>query len=436
LNFVSSENIIQLQSVDFSLCFGVIMPDPKQLAKDFLAALASSDAGLYESVLNEDASLFLGRWDGGEVYRPRQRVVERLISEWSSWNDATLDEFTVLSDGDFAGVEFRIQATENQRYVEHNRSAFLKFKDGKIQIVTLYCPEPMPSARRKGWIAPAELTEDEIHRLFESMMFANDPREGLMPNRGGRMSLRGGMEGSGDAHPGSNFVGGIRWSREEADVRIKEIIAYHRERNIGFQWLVSPYDTPADLCERLEKHGLILAGDAATMARPGLDHLGDIPTNPDLQVDVWDGNVHSQTDSLAHILKVCFNMSQEQADQMILGLQERTRNENFREREFNYLGSLNGQVVGIGRLQLMGGVAYLGGAATLPEFRGQKVYSTLLRRRMEAAQARGYHLAAINAEPMSRRIVTQYGFKEYARTYIYGWMPVMDVEVIKSLVPQ
>jgi hypothetical protein len=30
----------------------------------------------------------------------------------------------------------------------------------------------------------------------------------------------------------------------------------------------------------------------------------------------------------------------------------------------------------------------------------------------------------------------KYGFKEYSRSYIYGWMPVMDVEVIKSLVPQ
>jgi hypothetical protein len=412
------------------------MPDPKQVAKDFLTALASPDTLLYEAVLNEDASLFLMRWDGGEVYRPRQRVVERLMSEWSSWSDATLEEFTILSDGDLGGVEFRIQATENQRYVEHNRSAFLKFKDGKIQGVTLYCPEPVPSARRKGWIAPAELTEDEMQRLFESMMFANDPREGLMPNRGGRMSLRGGMEGSGDPHPGSNFVGGIRWSDEEADKRIEEIIAYHREQNIGFQWLVSPYDTPSDLCKRLEKHGLILAGDAATMARSEMDHLDDIPTNPDLQVEIWDGDDITLTDSLAHILKVCFNMPQEQVDQMILGLRERTKNERFREREFNYLGSLNGKLVGVGRLQLMGGVAYLGGAATLPEFRSRKVYSTLLRRRMEAAHARGYQVAAINAEPMSRRIVKRYGFKEYARTYIYGWMPVMDVEVIKSLVPQ
>ncbi len=78
----------------------------------------------------------------------------------------------------------------------------------------------------------------------------------------------------------------------------------------------------------------------------------------------------------------------------------------------------------------------MGGAATLPEFRGKKVYSTLLRKRLEMACSRGYQVAAIVAEPMSRRVVSRYGFKEYARTYIYGWMPVIDVDVIKSLVPQ
>ena len=97
------------------------MPDAKQLAQDFLKALASTDAGRYESVLNEDASMLIGRWDGGEVYRPRQRVVQRLIDEWSAWTDASLEEFTVIAEDDLVAMEFRIQATENQRYVEHNR---------------------------------------------------------------------------------------------------------------------------------------------------------------------------------------------------------------------------------------------------------------------------------------------------------------------------
>ena len=92
---------------------------------------------------------------------------------------------------------------------------------------------------------------------------------GLRPNSNWRGSLRGGQGGSGDAHPGSNFVGGKRWSAAEADQKIEETIAYHRERNIGFQWWVSPFDTPTDLRERLEKHGMVLAGDAAMMARLG-----------------------------------------------------------------------------------------------------------------------------------------------------------------------
>ncbi len=411
------------------------MFDAGQLAQQFLAALQANDAAHYEAILSEDAGLLIGRWDGSESYRPRQRVISRLMEEWSAWPDPTMETFQVLADGDRAAMEYRVQATENDRYVEHNRSAFVKTRDGRIQLITLYCAEPIPSARRTGWIAPATLTEEELHRLFESMMHAGDPHEWLPPNVSGRMSLRGGMEGSGAAHPGSNFVGGMRWTAEEADRRIEETIAYHRERHIGFQWWVTPYDTPPDLGQRLEQHGLVLAGDAATMARLGLDDL-DIPTNPDVTVEVLDGYDEAAMDAVAHIAIVCFNWTQQQVDEQRPGMVERMRDERIREREAHYLAYLKGQPAGYGRVQFRGGVAYLGGAATLPEFRGQKVYSTLLRRRLEHAHQHGYHLAAINAEPMSRPIVARYGFKEYARMHLYGWMPVMDIDVIQSLVPQ
>ena len=412
------------------------MSDPKQLAQDFLAALAVNDPVRYETILSEDAGMLIGRWDRGEAYRPRHRVVKRLIDEWLAWPDPTTELLNLLADGDQAAMEFRIQATENDRFIEHNRSAFLKIKEDKIQLIRLYCSEPMPSAHRKGWIAPATLTDAETQRLFESLMYSSDPYEWLAPDEAGHMSLRGGMGGSGNAHPGSNFVGGMRWTADDADRRIEEIIAFHRERNIGFQWWVTPYDTPADLRERLEKHGLILAGDAATMARSGLDRLDDIPQNSEVTFEVLDGYDDAAIDALAHITMVCFNWTQEQIDERRPGWIERMRDERFREREANYLARINGQPVGYGRIQLQGGIAYLGRAATLPEFRGRKVYSTLLRRRMEEAHARGYHVAAINAEPMSRPIVERFGFREYSRIYIYGWMPVIDVEVIKSLVPQ
>ena len=411
------------------------MSDPKQLAQDFLAALAINDAAHYETILTEDVGMAIGRWDGSELHRPRHRVVKRLVEEWSAWPDPSAEMLNVVAEGDQVALEFRVQATENDRYVEHNRSALLKIKDDKIQLIRMYCPEPIPSARRKGWIAPATLTEEELSRLFESMMYADDPYEWIAPDESGRSSLRGGMGGSGAAHPGSNGVGGVRWSAEEADRRIEDIIAYHRERDIGFQWWVTPHDTPSDLRERLEKHGLVLAGDALTMALLGLDDL-DIPTNPDVTIELLDGYDEAAIDAIAHITMVCFNWTQAQVDERRPGWIERMRDERFREREGNFLARLKGQPAGYGRVMLQAGIAYMGGAGTLPEFRGQKVYSTLLRRRLEFARERGYQLAAINAEPLSRPIVARYGFKEYSRVYIYGWMPVMDMDVIKSLVPQ
>jgi len=93
------------------------MSDANQLAYDFMTALSSSDTARYEAVLGEEVGLRLHRWDGREVYRPRTRVMARLMDEWSSWPDPTLEVFDVLPHGDRVAVEFRIQATENQRYV-------------------------------------------------------------------------------------------------------------------------------------------------------------------------------------------------------------------------------------------------------------------------------------------------------------------------------
>ena len=153
------------------------MSDLKKLAQDFISALSSGDPVRYEAVLNEEVGMRLNRWDGREIYRPRHRVIQRFKEEWSNWPDPTLESFDVLVQGNRVALEYRIQATENDRYVEHNRSVFLTIKDDKIETIDLYCPEPMPSARRKGWIAPATLTDDEVRRLLASIMSISDVRE-------------------------------------------------------------------------------------------------------------------------------------------------------------------------------------------------------------------------------------------------------------------
>jgi GNAT superfamily N-acetyltransferase len=229
-------------------------------------------------------------------------------------------------------------------------------------------------------------------------------------------------------------VSNVRWSAEEADAKIQTAIEYHRARNIGFCWFVNPFDTPGDLRERLEKHGLVFAGDQAIMARVGLDNRA-IPVNPDLRIEVIDG---SRDEVIEHALQICgrcFNWTQEQIDERRPAWLDRARNAEFRKTEVQYLAWLGDTPVANARVVFRSGIAYLGGASTLPEFRSRKIYSTLLRRRLEDAHARGYHIAAIHAEPMSRRVVSRYGFREYAKAYLYAWMPVMDIQVIKSLVP-
>jgi len=86
---------------------------------------------------------------------------------------------------------------------------------------------------------------------------------------------------------------------------------------------------------------------------------------------------------------------------------------------------LNGQPAGFGRLAAQW-IGYLSAEQCCQNFEPTRVLDAITPR-LEDARDKGYHVVAIQAEPLSRPIVTRCGFKEYARSYIYGWMPVIDV---------
>jgi len=398
-----------------------------------LGPLTTRDVSRCEAALCEEASLRVWRWDGAEAYRARANIAQRLTREWSAWSEPVVTPLRCIEAGEQVALEFRIQVLEGARYVEHNRTALLKLKGEQLLSIELYCAAPVHSARRSGWIAPAGLSEGELHRLFDTLPYMSDPREWIPPTFAGRRSLTLRSSESGDAHPGSNEIADVRWSAEEADARIQEIIEHHRAHGRGFRWTVGPYDTPADLHERLERHGLVRAGEQAIMARLGLEAI-DIPTNPEVTIETLDDTRAEPIDALMEIVGRCFNWTPEQSAERRPGLVERLENPEFRKTETWYLARINGKPVGYAQGELKSGIAFLAGAATHPEYRGKRVYSTLLNRRLKDAHARGYHLAAIVAEPMSRHVVGRHGFKQYAKSHIYAWMPVIDMDVIRSLV--
>jgi GNAT superfamily N-acetyltransferase len=63
------------------------------------------------------------------------------------------------------------------------------------------------------------------------------------------------------------------------------------------------------------------------------------------------------------------------------------------------LARLDGEAVGCGSIQLAQGIAWLGGAATVPSARNQGVQGALLRARLDLARETGAELAAATAVP-------------------------------------
>ncbi len=77
-----------------------------------------------------------------------------------------------------------------------------------------------------------------------------------------------------------------------------------------------------------------------------------------------------------------------------------------------FLAVVDGRVAGCGGVVVADGVAWVGGAATLPELRGRGVQAALVRRRLQHGLDHGCELAAATAVPAgdSARNLTRLGF--------------------------
>lgn len=409
--------------------------ETRALGDAFVAGLDAATAEALTAILTGDVGLREYTPNHLRGLRGREKVVAHLRGERATFPDWRATRLSVVGDAERVAVEYRAQYTAEGRYLEEMRSAFLQVRDGRVHTIDAYRAAPIPSAHRDAYIAPANLTDEEIGRLFEEWQNAWDIRDSLPLTVDAWRSIHGGWGGSGDAHPGSNGIADFYWPAEVADAKIREAIDHFRQRGVGFTWLVSPFDEPKDLAERLERHGLILAGDTVGMARVGLTPT-DIAINPAIEIEAIGGDDEAAIEAQLQIYAQCFNWTAQQLHERRPDFLEAYRDPKRHAIERGYLARLDGRPVGTATLIHRVGLAYMGGAAVLPEARGHKVYATLLAHRLADADARGYHIAAIQAAPMSRPIVAKYGFKPYTRRRIYGWMPEPDLAVIKSLVPQ
>jgi GNAT superfamily N-acetyltransferase len=204
----------------------------------------------------------------------------------------------------------------------------------------------------------------------------------------------------------------------DLDHAIQTQIAYFSRLGHELEWKVYTHDRPPDLRERLAAHEVVAADPEALMVldlealpdklrRPPRhairriskpDQLSDVLT---IQNTVWDDDFSRLIDELAAELRAA-------AESLSI-----------------YVAEAAGVTASVGWIRFDGRdtFASLWGGSTLPEQRGQGLYTDLLTVRAQEAIQRGVRFLTIDAGPMSRPIVERLGFTVLSHSYACIWRP-------------
>jgi GNAT superfamily N-acetyltransferase len=217
--------------------------------------------------------------------------------------------------------------------------------------------------------------------------------------------------------PGMSEVAYSRLDETNADEIIQAQVDYFKQLNASFTWKVYQNDTPSDLKDRLQQHGLagpyepdaimvldLLEAPAALLSPVDID-IRPI-TTPKLLSDVirimtevWGGNFDWIRPRIGSHLKIPGYIKV-------------------------YVAYVADQPACAGWIYFpQGQFASLWGGSTLPQYRKRGLYTALLAVRVQEAIRRGYRFVTIDAGAMSRPIVTSHGFRLLATAEDWEWEP-------------
>ncbi len=195
--------------------------------------------------------------------------------------------------------------------------------------------------------------------------------------------------------------------------RVREQVAYFRDRGQPFEWKVYDFDRPTDLRTILEQEGFTEGTREGFMVLPLNSDRPPAPPDP-ARVRIVRA---ASEEGVGHIVAV---------QQAVWG------------RDFSWLAAVLGRTLRERPDEIVLLCAYLGerpigtgwmdvpprssfadlhGGAVLAELRGQGVYSLLFHERCEEARRCGYRYLAVDAAPMSRPILERKGFEFVCHTY-------------------
>lgn len=183
------------------------------------------------------------------------------------------------------------------------------------------------------------------------------------------------------------------------------------------EWKVYAHDQPADLRQRLVARGFEAEEPEAVMVL-------DLEEMTQLNVSALpDGVTVRRLESasqLEDVRRIEETVWQEDFGHLIEGLASDLAVPDYLSV---YAAYVDGQPASAGWIYFHanGNFADLWGGSTIPEHRGQGLYSALLATRVKEATARGYRFLTIDASPMSRPIVARHGFRLLTLAWACKW---------------
>ncbi|WP_257352057.1 GNAT family N-acetyltransferase [Pseudalkalibacillus decolorationis] len=203
-------------------------------------------------------------------------------------------------------------------------------------------------------------------------------------------------------------------TEKDVDIAIDEQIQYFKRLGKPFKWKWFDYDTPGNLKERLKKKGFEGRDPVSLMINP---------------LSTENSLLHKKVSSIIRTISTAKEIDDIISLQNLIwdvdfsGLGNRLKSDKAETPNLLhiYAAYVNDKPVSAAWMYLDAGTSFgsLWGGSTLPEYRGQGIYTDLLAIRAQKAWEMGYTLLTVDATKMSEPILEKRGFQKLGITIPY-----------------
>ncbi len=216
------------------------------------------------------------------------------------------------------------------------------------------------------------------------------------------------------SHPFGNMVGVSTLTQENADAVIAQVQDFFGKRRHAVGWWLNPSSTPLDLVSRLE-----VAGFRRVIQQAGLvltDLQRDIRRNPSVTVR------RATSADRCDVLRL-YTTAYPLPEQLSAVFCDLFTKLDCGSHYLAFLDGVEGPVSVSSMFSPRGStIAVLQGAATLSEYRGHGIYTSMVAARVAAARAMGKDSAVLQGDRMtSAPIAAKLGFEEVCSIDFYIW---------------